>query len=208
MKRPRNPRPPQVAATLVLALVAVAWWQPWFVVETSSGTKSPPGGPSGPDDTSVERNRWETYPGRVQGPAPPLDADNVAGRLGIAMTALSVMAASAFVLAFTFGAKPWARRTGLALASIVALGAAAQAFLAWFALPAAFASVGVEGPFTSRRIDDGYVWTTLHAGWAAMVALVPACFVLVGATYLGNPPDVDELERRRATNATRAGAEP
>jgi hypothetical protein len=165
------------ALLLVLAaaaLVAASFLLPWWTYDFSSGRKTPDGGPQAPSDTRVERHHEEFGPYAQSGDAPPSDAG--AAKTGTLWMGAGATAAGAALLVALVGEVARflvAFPRWLSLASLLTCAVGCIAALAATVgfVPGSMSGHGVQGTFTDRLLDAGYVRTTLDLGWvAALVA--------------------------------------
>jgi hypothetical protein len=178
MTADRNPS----IAGLLLALVAVGLVAgsaalPWWSYDSSTGRKTPAGGPQDPSDTRVERHSRDFGPFWQKGDAAPSDEGGAA--LGVLVLGIMVATAGAALLLALGGegvrfATVFPRRLSLAAALLGILGLAAALAWTWLALPGTMSGLGTQGAFTDRLLEDNYVRTALGPGWVLGALAVPA----------------------------------
>ncbi len=162
-----------------LALLGAAFLLPWFSHDSSSGRRTAPGGLADPDDPQVERHEVDYLAFRFGGDVSPdqrEDAERDVLWIGVGV---SVAAVAAGVVALAEVPRRWRLLRREAVLSLLGLAAAlliAALAVAWFLLPGTLD--GTDGPFSYRKLPDGYERTTLGLGWAAAALAVPA---LLGA---------------------------
>lgn len=167
--------------TLLLALCAAALLgvsvaSPWFHYESSTGRQTPPGGFQDPSDTGAVRHQLTMEPYAQSGdvePTHPGDAKQWRSLIG----ALVAGAAGCLALVALGGvpllSRAMPRRLSLALSTLGALATLAALFVGWAWLPLTLDGYGVDGPFASRLLEDGYIRTSLGWGWAAAGLALP-----------------------------------
>jgi hypothetical protein len=167
--------------TLLLALCAAALLgaalaAPWFHYESSTGRRTPAGGLQDPGDTGAVHHQLTMAPYAQEGDVQPTHAED-ARQLRTAMGALVATAGGCLALVMLGGvpflSRAMPRRLSLALSFLGALCALAALLVAWVKLPLTLDGYGVDGPFTSKVIADGYSRTTLGWGWAAAALSLP-----------------------------------
>jgi hypothetical protein len=198
MTADRNPSTGGLLLTLLaVGLVAGAAALPWWSYDSSTGRKTPPGGPQDPEDTRVERHWRDFGPFWQRGDEAP--SDGGAASLGVLVLGSAVAAAGAGLLLALVGegvrfAAAFPR--GLSLAGLVLglAGLVAALAWAWLALPGSMSGNGVEGAFTDRLLEDGYVRTTLGPGWVLGALAVPAALGAFAVRYQAGSQDASAVE--------------
>lgn len=159
-----------VLALLALALVVTSFALPWWSFDSSTGRKTPAGGPQDPSDTRVERHSYDVYPLRSTGDQAPSDAKGAANTT-LAIGIAACMAGGALLLALVgeavrlFASFP--RWLSLGALTAAALTLVAGLLITWVLVPSTMSGSGVDGAFTDRLLENNYVRTTLGLGWAA-----------------------------------------
>lgn len=162
-----------VAVGLVAGSVALPWWS----YDSSTGRKTPAGGPQDPSDTRVERHSRDFGPFWQKGDAAPSDEGGAA--LGVLVLGVLAAVGGAGLLLALLGeglrfAAAFPRGLNLAGALLGILAVAAALAWTWLALPGTMSGLGVKGAFTDRLLEDGYVRTTLGPGWVLAALAIPA----------------------------------
>ncbi len=193
------------AATLVplaaaVLLLAVALATPWYEFDHSTGTQNPTATDAPADDETrqVNRTHADFYPFRVSGDANAthdVDADDEVRLLGFLAAGSLFLAAGALLLEVVSGHRAWTRRIEIPLA-VVAIGLVVAALVwAWVSLPPTLAHRGVEGFFTSRRVDQqGFIRTTASWGWVTAAVALIFLTAFAAIKYAGGPIEVGELD--------------
>ena len=184
-------------ALLAVGLVAGAALLPWWSYDSSTGRKTPLGGPQDPEDTRVERHSRDYGPFWSRGDAAPSDPDGAA--LGVlVLGVVASVAAAGLLLALVgegvrFGAA-FPRRLNLAGGLVAVAALAAALAWAWLALPATMSGHGVQGAFTDRLLEDNYVRTTLGPGWVLGALAIPAALGSFAFRYQAGSQDSSAVE--------------
>lgn len=184
-------------ALLAVGLLAASFAVPWWSFDSSTGRKTPAGGPQDPEDTRVERHSLDYLPFRLVGDQEPSDREGAeAGvlQLGVAAT----LAAGSMLLFVLFEAlrflRGFPRSVSLLVAGIAVLGAAVGLLLTYFVLPWTMAGNGVTGAFTDVLLDPGYVRTTLGPGWVLAALSVPLTLGALAFRYQAGSHDPAAIE--------------
>lgn len=193
--------------TLLLALLAVgllgyALTAPWFHFESSTGRRTPEGGFQDPSDTGTIRRELTMTPEGMAGDAHPTHPGDARTHLQ-SIQRLGWAAVGAFGLVAVGGvpllSRAMPRWLSLALCAVGALCTLAALLVAWHWLPQTMEGHGVEGPFTSRLLEDGYIRTTLGWGWAAAglaLSLAGGAFLFQFQAGSNDPRQVEAYARR------------
>lgn len=198
MERDREPSwGALVLALLAVSLLAVSFAVPWWSFDSSTGRKTPVGGPQDPEDTRVERHSLDFLPFRLVGDEEPSDRQGAeAGvlQLGIAASfAAGGMALFILFEAFRF-LRSFPRGLSLLVSTLSVLGAAAGLALTYFVLPATMSGNGVTGTFTDVLLDPGYIRTTLGLGWVLGALAVPLALGALAFRFQAGSHDPAAIE--------------
>lgn len=184
-------------ALLAVGLVAGAAVLPWWSYDSSTGRKTPAGGPQDPGDTRVERHSRDFGPFWQRGDAAP--SDEGAAALGVlVLGALAATAGAGLLLALAGEgvrfAAAFPRGLNLAGAAVALAALAAALAWTWLALPATMSGYGVDGAFSYRLLEDGYIRTTLGPGWVLGALAVPAALGSFAFRYQAGSQDSAAVE--------------
>lgn len=184
-------------ALLAVGLVAGAAVLPWWSYDSSTGRKTPLGGPQDPEDTRVERHSRDFGPFWQRGDAEPSDEGGAA--FGTLVLGLAVaVAGSGLALAFFSEglrfATTFPRGVSLAAALAGVAGIAAALAWTWLALPGTMSGYGVQGAFTDRLLEDNYVRTTLGPGWVLAALAIPAALGSFAFRFQAGSQDPSAVE--------------
>ncbi|HUR26346.1 MAG TPA: hypothetical protein VM327_10080 [Candidatus Thermoplasmatota archaeon] len=184
-------------ALLAIGLIAASFVLPWWSYDSSTGRKTVPGGPQDPDDTRVERHSLDYLPFRLMGdqqPSDPEGAEQGVLQLGIA----AAVAGGGMVLFMLFEVfrflRPFPRSLSLLVSVLAVLGIVAGLLLAAFVLPASMKGDGVDGPFTDRLLDPGYIRTSLGLGWVAAALALPVALGALAFRFQAGSHDPAAIE--------------
>lgn len=182
---------------LALALVAGSAALPWWSHDTSTGRKTPEGGPQDPEDTRVERHSYDAGPFWQRGDVEPSDPEG-AKQAVLALGLAAAAAGMALLVAFAGEvARRWAafpRAPSLACHLAACSGLAVALAVAWLVLPGTMAGHGVEGAFTDRLLETHYVRTTLGPGWVAGALAVASTLGAFAFRYQAGSNDAAAVE--------------
>jgi hypothetical protein len=184
-------------ALLAVGLLAVSFVTPWWSFESSTGRKTPEGGPQDPEDTRVERHSLGYMPFRQTGDQEPSDPEGAKqGVLWLGVAAAT--AVGALVLFATFEAVRFARVVprwlSLVVSTVALAGILAGLLLTYFVLPSTMEGSGVRGAFTDILLDPGYVRTTLDLGWIVAAVSLPLALGALGFRYQAGSHDPAAVE--------------
>lgn len=184
-------------ALLAVGLLAVSFVTPWWSFDSSTGRKTPEGGPQDPDDTRVERHSLDYLPFRQTGDQQPSDAEGA--KQGVLVLGIAAAtSAGALVLFAVFEAarflRAFPRWLSLLLSSIAVAGILAGLLLTYFVLPSTMAGNDVDGAFTDRLLDPGYIRTTLGVGWILAAIALPVALGALGFRYQAGSHDPAAVE--------------
>ena len=198
MERDREPSwGALLLALLAVGLLATSFALPWWSFDSSTGRKTPVGGPQDPEDTRVERHSLDYLPFRLEGDQEPSDRPGAeAGvlQLGIAAS-VAAGGMGLFVLFETFRfLRSFPRGLSLLVSTLSVLGAIGGLVLTYFVLPATMEENGVTGTFTDVLLDPGYIRTALGPGWVLGALAVPLALGALAFRYQAGSHDPAAIE--------------
>ncbi|MCA1819468.1 MAG: hypothetical protein LC620_05375 [Halobacteriales archaeon] len=189
---------------LAAGLLGASLAAPWFHYESSTGRRTPAGGFQDPSDTGAIHHRLTMAPYAQSGdaqPTHPEDARQLRATIGaLAATATGCLALVALG-GVPFLSRAMPRRLSLALATLGALCILAALLAGWVWLPQTMDGYGVDGPFTSKVLEDGYIRTTLGGGWVAAGLALPfvaGAFLFQFQAGSNDPRQVEAFARPQA----------
>jgi hypothetical protein len=184
-------------AVLAVGLLAVSFAVPWWSFDSSTGRKTPDGGPQDPSDTRVERHSLDYAPFRQSGDQQPSDADGAKQGvlyLGIAVaTATGGMGLFVVFEAFRF-LRSFPRGLSLVVSILAVLGIVAALLLTYYVLPETMRGNQVDGAFTDLLLEPGYVRTTLGPGWVLAALATPLALGALAFRYQAGSHDPAAIE--------------
>ena len=198
MERDREPsRGAVLMAFLAVGLLGASFALPWWSYDSSTGRKTPDGGPQDPDDTRVEKHSVDYLPFRLEGDQQPSDregAEQGVLQLGIAAS----VAGGGMVLFLLFEAvrflRPFPRGLSLLVSGLAVLGLLAGLAIAFVVLPLTMSGDGVRWAFTDRLLESWYIHTTLGLGWVAAALGLPAALAALAFRFQAGSHDPAAIE--------------
>jgi hypothetical protein len=184
-------------ALCALLLVGLSFSLPWWSFDSSTGRKTPDGGPQDPDDTRVERHSLDFLPFRLVGDQQPSDAEGAdRAALGLGIAASVAAAGLGLFLIFEALRFRWSipRPASLVVAAISLVALVGGLVYTCLAVPATMAGNGVTGVFTDRLVDPEYVRTALGLGWVLATLAVPLGLGAMAFRYQAGSHDPAAVE--------------
>ncbi len=186
-------------ALVVVALIGVGYTMPWWSFEESTGRQNAPNGPV--EERAVERADVDFYADRWEGDLEPTEALSATGAMQTIRVAsyTAVGAMGLYLLGQIPGVSRIITRSWCMLAGTVAFAAVLVAlYSGWTELPMSMAAKGVDGPFTSLLLENGYIRTNLNTGWVAAAFAAVAALGTVMAAYGAGDADPRVIEEYSA----------
>ncbi|MEA3137257.1 MAG: hypothetical protein QOJ26_1662 [Thermoplasmata archaeon] len=198
MQRDRDPSwGALLLALLAVGLLALTFVTPWWSFDSSTGRKTADGGPQDPSDTRVEKHSLDYMPFRQTGDQQPSDAEGAKQGvlyLGIAAaTAAGGMALFVLFEAFRF-LRSFPRGLSLLVSVLAVLGCLAGLVLTYYVLPQTMRGDQVDGTFTDRLLDPGYIRTALGPGWVLAALATPLSLGALAFRYQAGSHDPTAIE--------------
>lgn len=163
---------------VALLLVGLSFALPWWSFDSSSGRKTPVGGPQDPSDTRIERHSYDAYPLRQGGdrtPSDPQGAKSAVLEIGIAACLAAAGLLVAFVGEVTRLRRAFPRWLSLSSLLVCAVALLVGLVVTWLLIPPTLSGSGVQGAFTDRLLDTDYIRSAIGPGWvAAAVGILAA----------------------------------
>jgi hypothetical protein len=193
-----------VCCVIVIGLLVTSLFLPWWTYKYSTGVKTPPGGLQGGNDTRVQREHYVAYPYRTEGRSNNTTAADVqqnVQRLGWLVTGSLVAAGLIAILEVPLPFFFSTRIPTLALCVLGFLFALASLVYGWFEVPGLLSAAGVDGPFTTKPLPQGFVQTWLEPGWvAAFIGLLgyPPVFLFKYQAGATDPTVIESFQKTGA----------
>lgn len=184
-------------ALIAVGLIGLSFALPWWSFDSSTGRQTAEGGPQDPDDTRVERHSLDYLPFRQAGDQQPSDPEGA--RQGVLLLGIAAsVAAGGLALFILFEAfrflRPFPRSISLIVSLLAVLGGVAGLVLTCLVLPGTMAGNGVDGVFTDRLLDPGYIRTALGPGWILAAIAVPMALGALAFRFQAGSHDPAAIE--------------